>query len=276
VTVVAVEDRQAPAESVPVRARARGILVLYVAAIAVAEAMVAVGSGLAAALVDGVVLFVIVSHLAWSRLGHERPESSGDDTRILLVLAILPVLRITSLGVPLAGLPPIYWHLVISAPVLVAAHVAAKEAGLAAATIGLRIPSWRQQAAIAVAGIPLGLGAYLVVRPGVPEYSPGFGGALLAVISLTVFAAATEELVFRGLVQTVFDGVLRCPGVLWSTLLFTLFYVSSRDAGYVGYIGVVGLLFGWWARRTGSIVGVWVAHAYLLSGLVLVWPHVLT
>jgi membrane protease YdiL (CAAX protease family) len=57
-----------------------------------------------------------------------------------------------------------------------------------------------------------------------------------------------------------------------SAILFMATYLGSLSTGYVLFMGLVGLFFGWSAARTDSIWGVALAHAILKVGLLLVWP----
>lgn len=251
------------------------VLPAYVAAIAVAEVLVGFVDPVAGTLVDAVVLLAIVNHYAW--LGSQSGTTARvpSDAAALPVLALLPILRLASVAMPVTALPEIVWYAAVGAPVLAAAWVAARVAGLKAADIGLRVPSWPAQIATAAAGVPLGLAAYWIAQPDLVGGTSGVGRGLLGGAILLMCVGLLEELIFRGLVQTVFEGALRCPGIVWSTLLFALVYASSRDPAYIAFIAAVGAAFGWCARRTGSIVGVAAAHGLLVAGLLIAWPQAL-
>jgi membrane protease YdiL (CAAX protease family) len=95
---------------------------------------------------------------------------------------------------------------------------------------------------------------------------------LVGAVILTVFAASTEEVLFRGLLQHVVTDICPRSGVLWSAFLFASMYIGSLSVGYVLFMGLVGLFFGWCVRQTGSLWGVILAHGGLIVGLVCVWP----
>jgi membrane protease YdiL (CAAX protease family) len=275
VSVVAIRES---AEEQPVVAPrdVTRVLPLYVAAIAVAEILVDFVDPLAGMLIDALVLLALANHYTWAGSKHDTSSRVPGDTAVLPVLALLPILRMASLALPLTELPEILWYGAVGAVVLVAAALAARSAGLKPADIGLRVTSWPLQIATAAAGIPLGLAAYLIARPDLVPGASGAGRALLGEAILLVCVGVSEEVVFRGLIQTVFDGVLRCSGVVWSSVLFTLVYLGSGDPAYVVFIAAVGLAFGWWVRRTGSIVGVAMAHGLLVTGLLITWPQALS
>jgi len=242
---------------------------LYVAAIAIAEALIAFAAPLAGTVLYAFVLLIIINHDAWLR------AQSASESGVLMTLALLPVLRIASLTMPLTELPEIAWYAAVGTPVLFAATLASLWCGLTRADIGLVLPSWRPQAAVAATGVPLGLVAYLVAEPSAVAGTSGVPGMIAGALMLFVFVGLLEELVFRGMVQTVFEGALGLPGVFWSTMLFTVMYVGARNAAFVALMAAVGLAFGWFVRRTGSIVGVAAAHGLLASGLLIAWPQLI-
>jgi membrane protease YdiL (CAAX protease family) len=92
---------------------------------------------------------------------------------------------------------------------------------------------------------------------------------------LLLFSGLTLELVFRGLVQRGLTEVLGRGGIIAASALFAATFLGTESAGYVVFMGLVGAVFGWSYHRTGSIVGVSLAHGLLNVGLLLVWPAVL-
>ena len=260
-----------------VRERGRALVVpavvTYLAAIATAEVLVAFALPLAGAIVDATLIFVIVNHYLLLTM---RAGASAADQRaaaMIAVLALVPLLRLVSIAIPLMELREIYRPIAVAVPLLAAVVLVARVLSLRPADLGLRVGSWRIQAAIACGGIPLGLVAFAILRPPVPGAS--VTQLALEVGILVTFAVLAEELVFRGLVQRVFDGFLGCPGVIWSACLFALVYLGSHVAEYVAFVAGAGVLLGWCVHRSGSIVGVIAAHGLLVAGLVAVWPQVL-
>lgn len=194
---------------------------------------------------------------------------------VLPVLALVPLLRIVSLTIPVRDLPQIYWYAVTGAPMLVALALTGSffGAGWSRETFAL---AWsRTQALIGVAGLPLGLIAYLVLRPErlEPHLTPAlFAGGLLILIP---FNALMEELLFRGALQRVLVDVFGDVGVAATAVVFMTTYLGTRSPAYVVLVGLIGFAFGRCVRRTGSLAGVVVAHALTSIGLLLVWPYVL-
>ncbi len=201
--------------------------------------------------------------------------------RLLPALMLLPLLRLLSLTVPVREIPQLYWYAMIGTPLLLAAVVAAHALDLSWSDLGLRLHSrsplaWLYQATIALTGVPLSLAAFwLVPRPLPISTSLAGRDIILAPIILFLFTGFAEELIFRGILQQTARQALGPFSVIYSSVLFAAMYAGSLSPGYVIFIGLVGLFFGWCANRTGSLWGVVLAHSLLNIGMLLIWPVVL-
>jgi membrane protease YdiL (CAAX protease family) len=232
----------------------RGAVLAAVAAIVVAESVVAFVDPVAGAVLHGVVLLALL--LRWLMAGD----------LACLVLALVPLGRVTSLALTPEGLGAGAYALA-GFPLLVA--VVWMLRGLT----GERQPWWGRPRvlgiAVALSGIPLGLLAYFLADP--PEFPRGVG-MVLAVPVVFVFAGVLEELLFRGLVQRVLTGRFGTAGVVLADLLFVAAYLPTRDVGLILVMAVAGLGFGFHVRRTGGLASVAVAHGLLAAGALVVWP----
>ena len=87
---------------------------------------------------------------------------------------------------------------------------------------------------------------------------------------------AAEELLFRGLLQPLFAGLLAGSGILATTVLYAVTH-ADLDPGTLAVLVGANVAFGRFVRSTGSLTGVCVAHAALNVLLALVlpywWPH---
>ncbi|HYY02985.1 MAG TPA: CPBP family intramembrane glutamic endopeptidase, partial [Gaiellaceae bacterium] len=192
---------------------------------------------------------------------------------VLPVLALVPLLRIVSLTIPVRDLPQIYWYAVTGVPLLVALVLTGRFFG----------PTWsrdtfafgwsRTQALIGLGGLPVGLIAYLVLRPAriEPHLTPRI--FLLGLLILIPFNALMEELLFRGAVQRVLVTLFGDLGTAAAAVLFMATYLGTRSAPYIVLVGLTGFAFGRCVRQTGSLAGAVVAHALVSIGLILVWPY---
>jgi len=156
-------------------------------------------------------------------------------------------------------------------PVLLAAHLT-RRSGDPLAAIGLRRERWGQGVAlglgIATAIGGLGLAAYLVSRAAgfsvtvVPAALPDVWWRSAVLVLAACGNAALEEVVLVGYL------LYRCRQLGWSDARAASLSAGIRGAyhlyqGLAGCLGnlVVGLVFGRFYQRTGTIVPLVVAHA---------------
>lgn len=241
----------------------------YLAALAVAELTLLTSGLIAGALAHAIVMVALITHyLAAPRVGYRR---------LLLVLALPSLMRLIGLTVPIAATSPLLWIVAAGLPVLIAAVLCARAVGAYPSAM-LRWPGrgLAAQAAVAAGGVMHGLLAYLVLRPvAIVEPTPvGIAGALLG---LGVFAAFSEELIFRGVIQPIAAETFSSPvgGLLFSTIAFSIMYLGSLSLPFIVLMVAIGLFFGWIVQEGGSLWGVIGAHTLLSLGLLAVWPFVL-
>jgi uncharacterized protein len=238
---------------------------VYILAIVAAEVLgVTVDAALGFSAHALIVLALLVNYV-WNE--------SAPYRRMLPALMLVPLLRILSLALPSPAIPQIYWYLLVGVPVLLAAALAARLLQIPAARLGLNARFILVQVVIALTGLPLALAAYLVLRPE-PVVS-GSNWLLLAIGAgiLVVFAGFTEEFIFRGLVlQTTREVFGAQAAIIASSVLFAALYVGSLSLGFLILIGLVGVYFAVCVEKTGSLLGVTVAHSVMAIGLILVLP----
>ena len=240
------------------------VVVFYIAAIAAAEVVgVFVGVLLSIGLHAQLVLALLSSYMLMS-------ETFG--RRILPVLALAPLLRILSLTMPTPEVPQIFWHAMIGGPLLVAVALTARLLERSWTDVGLRLRMWPVQLSIALSGLPLSLWGFLFLRPKPLVATFDWRAVAIGSIILVVFSAFTEEVIFRGLLQQVASELFGRAGLLCSTALFAAMYIGSLSPSYTLFMTLVGLIFGWCVRWTGSIWGVVLAHGLLNIGMALIWP----
>jgi uncharacterized protein len=208
------------------------------------------------------VVVLLNHHLA--SLGAEF-DSSG----VFLVLALLPLAGLLSVVMPVAHVSPAAWPLVVGAPLLLALVLAAEQLGLGRDRVGLTLKYPAYQLGIGALGIPLGLLAFVGLRP-----EPLSGSVALAVVALSVLAFA-EELLFRGLLQPALCRLYGAAGIEVTSLLSASVALGVHSLPYALFVWLVSMGFGVATERTGSIAGTTVARTLMFIGLLIVWPHVL-
>ena len=261
------------------RDRAMLTLVGYVVALILAEACVAYWNVSVGALLEGALLLLLVNQYLVSQIG-DSARSSIDNratsAEAALALAFVPLVQLLSLSMAVGEVSPGARYVIVGAPVLAAGLLAVALGPFEEVALELAAWSWRVQGPICLLGIPLGLAAFAVAgRPdGLIENDDW---ALLAVwaVLLVVFTGFPEELLFRGVLQTGLTPVFGPASPAVAALLFGATYLAVGSAEYAGFAAVVGFGFGVLVRRTGSLLGVSIAHGLMNVGLLLVWPLVL-
>jgi uncharacterized protein len=255
----------------------RASLPVYVSAIVLAELLVAFVSPLAGVLVDAAVVLCMANHqlaLATGAAGAEDGDHGGD---LLPALALVPFLRLCSLALPLAGVPEAYWQLAVGTPVLLAAGIVARTGGLrhelraALARRGSRAPRAMGTGVGAVAGLVLGLPAYLLLEPR-PPASTAVIPLLAASVGVVICGAVLEEVVFRGLLQRALRRALGGGGVALGCVLYAAVYLGTDSVAAVAFFAALGALLAVAVERTGSLRGAIAAHGVLSFWLLIVWP----
>jgi hypothetical protein len=244
-----------------VRATVGGHTVAIAGALAI-EGLVSATAGAAACAL--LVAVLLNHHLA--TLGREANAEGS-----LLILGLVALAGLLAVAMPIEEVSPAGWPLLFAPPVLLAIALAAKHLAVGRCDVGLVLGAHWPQARIALAGVPLGLLAYALVRP-----APIAGGAAaaLAVVALALLAV-TEELLFRGLLQPRLVRLHGEAGVQWTAALSAAAALGTHSPAFALLAGLVAAGLGRATRRTGSIAGASAARALLFIGLLVVWPHVL-
>jgi membrane protease YdiL (CAAX protease family) len=246
----------------PLRAARTTVAALggYVAALAGAEAVAAFVAPVPAAGVEGVVLLTLLTHYL---LG------AGAGTRVFAALALVPVLRLSSLA--LASADPLAFLVVSGLPVLLAVVLAARALDLPG-VLALWEIRLRSQWHVALGALVLsGLAAPALGVASVTQHR-SLPSAALAALVVLVFAGVLEELIFRGMIQGALDPLLGGWSVPVADALFAATYLGSGSTPYAVFMAAFGMACGWWVRRTGSLAGAAIGHGLLAAGLLLLSP----
>lgn len=247
-------------------ASALSVCIVYLCAMAGAEALAAFVNPLWGFLVHFAVLSLLVIHSSLNDI--------QDSRRLFLTLGLVPFIRITSLAISAAEFSDIYWYLIIAIPVLVAIMAVARATGITPKEIGLNIYMWWVQVLIAVTGIGFGALEYLILKPEpmITEMRwPEMTGPVLILLLTT---GLVEEMAFRGAVQRAVQGVARW-GWIYVAFLYTSLQIWHKSPLHCLAVFGIALFYGWVVKKTGSIVGVSLSHGLINVGLYLVYPFIL-
>jgi len=240
----------------------------YSVAIGVGEVVGALGWVIPGAMLDAALVPILLGHFVWvERTPHRK---------LLPVLALVAMLRVLSIAAVVPRLPVVTWYVTVGSALLIGEILTIRlvEEPWERLNLALRRPVL--DLAIAAIGIPAGLIGYLVLRP--QPLMPGAGPLQIAagVVVLVVFAAFTEELLFRGLLQSIAIetfGIWRL-GMAYAAGMSGVMYLGSGSLPYTIGVGVYGLILGATILRGGSLWGAIASHGLALVGMAFVWPIV--
>jgi len=194
---------------------------------------------------------------------------------LYLSLAVLPLVRILAISTPFWLTGQAGHFAMVNLPLIVATVVAARYLGFHREQLGLTLRRWKVQIAVMASGLVIGALERLIIQP--PAMAPDLSLASIAwpVLSLLLFTGFSEELLFRGVLQTAAIRTLGPrAGIALIAAMFGALHIGWLSAVDVAFVTAVGVYFGWVVYRTGSIVGVTVAHGIANVVLFIVLPNV--
>ena len=249
--------------------RSAATIVGYVAALFVAELLLVDGGFLAGGISHLLLLVMLIYHHAITDDAAYRP--------ILLALTLPPLMRLVSLNVTVVELPVMLWFVMIGVPMFLATLLALRIIPIPLGPLVAAPSSAPLQIVVALSGIVHGLLLFLILRPValVPMAEPG--AALVSMVIMLLFVAILEEVIFRGVVQSVALKVTgsRAAAIAFGGVVYACMFVSAESAFAPLSMLAIGLLFGGTVALTNSLWGVIGAHAFMVIGLLIIWPAVL-
>lgn len=241
--------------------------IMYLVALAAAEVVTALVDAVAGVILHAIILSALIVHSSLA------PNKSYG--KLYLALAIVPLIRLVTLSLPLDRLTPIYQYLLASVPVLIACLLAIRILELQPSDIGLTFRKTAVQGLVALTGIGFGLAEYYILRPEPLVSALTLSEILVPSIVLLIATGFVEELAFRGIVQRCSMEALGSRGWVYTAVVFSVLQISYDSAMQWFFVLLVGLVFGWVVKRTGSLLGVSLAHGITNISLYVVIPLVL-
>ena len=197
----------------------------------------------------------------------------GSSADLFIAMGVLPLIRLLSYGMPLWLATPPTWFAMINVPLIVSVLVAARTLGYGRKELGLVPQRALVVLGLCAGGILIGSLERLIIQPAPLAGSLAFGDIWWPVLSLMLFTGLSEELLFRGVLQTAGVRALGAvPGIVFVALLFGIMHMGWLSALDLLFVFAVGLLFGWVVHRTRSIIGVTIAHGVANIMLFIVLP----
>jgi membrane protease YdiL (CAAX protease family) len=192
--------------------------------------------------------------------------------RLVLTLTFAPLIRLVSLTMPLARFPLVYWYLMTSIPLLVTAFLIAYVVGYSRQQIGLVLGKLPVQFLVGLSGLILGAIEYVLLRPE-PMFETFTWNSLgVPALILLVCTGFTEELIFRGIMQRSAVETIGNLGGLYVAAIFAMMHMGHASWMDIPFVFGVSLFFSWVVNKTGSILGVTIAHGLTNIMLFLILP----
>jgi hypothetical protein len=243
------------------------VAVGYLVLLALAESLIALGSIQAGLILDSLVLVGLLLHASLTT----KPSLS----LFLLGLSLAPLIRLLSLILPLALFPTIFWYLIVGVPMFVAVFLIIRFSGLSWRKVGLTAGNLPVQLLVGLTGFIFGYVEYMILRPSplVSAYRWELIG--LSALILFIFTGFLEELTFRGLMQSTSVPYLGIYALPYIAIVFAVLHLGNRSTLEFFFVLGVALFFGWVVQRSGSILGVTLAHGLTNITLYLIVPFML-
>jgi membrane protease YdiL (CAAX protease family) len=186
------------------------------------------------------------------------------ESKLILSLALVPLMRIFSLSLPLAQIAQIWWTPIVYLPLLGAALSALYTLEYKPSDIGLAWRGWPWQLPLTILGLGLGYIEYIILSP--QPLINGYTWSNVWLPALLIFACTglVEELIFRGVIQKSAVDMFGGMGIVYVSIIFAVLHfgwVVGPDAPTLAWLDIpfvlgVATLFGWIVKKTGSLWGV--------------------
>ena len=239
--------------------------IIYLLAITIAEAVTTV----AVQPMWGIVfhILILVAVIAHSAMATEYPHRE-----LLFTLALVPLVRIISLSMPLINIPQILWYPIIYVPLIVAAVMAVRILNYERGQVGITFGWLPLQLVVGLTGIGLGIVEYLILGPEAMVAEFTWQEIWLPAVILLLATGFGEEFIFRGVLLRSAMQAFSGWGIVYVSLLFAVLHMGFFSWLDIIFVFVVAMFFGWVVKKTGSLLGVTLAHGITNIMLFLVAP----
>lgn len=239
---------------------------LYLALVTIAELVTSVWNAPLGLLLHLAILIGLILH---SALTADTPIR-----KLALSLTLAPMTRLLSLSLPLLEFPQLAWYPLVSVPLLIALVIIVRQTHASRVDLRLTIGNLWLQLMLGGAGFALGVMEYVILQPEPLVSELTMRTMLLPALNLLIFTGFAEEVIFRGLLQTVAQPILRRDTLIYVSLLFAVLHIGYLSIVDVIFVFCVGLAFAYVAHWSKSIFGLTIAHGITNITLFLIAPYV--
>lgn len=195
--------------------------------------------------------------------------------KIHMALMLLPVLRLINISMPVFFETSMYIFIFTYGSLAIPVTFIVMNQRESFEEIGITTKNFLPYMIISIPlGFLLGLGEYMIIRPGylIPDLT--FGNMLQLTIIMVFFVGLVEELIFRTILQTRLEQELSVQEALIITsLLFGLMHSGYGTLNELLYTGVVGFVMGFAFYKTRSLPFIAVLHGFVNIFLYGVFSH---
>jgi membrane protease YdiL (CAAX protease family) len=245
----------------------RGLALVYLVALTIAEVLTTLIEPRVGMFLHGLIFIALLAHANFLPRGRQRS--------FLLALSLAPLIRLVSLSMPLPDFPFVYWYLIVGAPLVIAAIFAMRLTKINTGMVGLKWHKLPWQLVVGAAGIGIGLIEYYILRPDPLVAEFNWRQMLLPAIILLLFTGFLEEFIFRGLMQYNSARTLGRFGLFFVAAIFAVLHIGYRSILDVIFVFIVAVFFSLVVQRTGSLLGVTLAHGITNISLFLIFPFLI-
>ena len=241
------------------------VCLVYLAGMAAAEY---INLYLSAAVGISLYLLILFSLMIWGALTKDSAQRG-----LWLALGLAPLIRIISLAMPVTlTISQYIWYIIISIPIIAALVTVSRALKFNPDNIGLNFNQPVEQALIGLSGAVLAAFGYFLLKPAAWTTALTVQSTLFPALVLLIFTGFIEELAFRGVMQRTANAI-GSYGWIYVAAVYAVFQIQQGSWLYCLAAMAVGLYFGYVVKRTGSIIGVGLAHGLFNIGLYLILPH---
>ena len=140
--------------------------------------------------------------------------------------------------------------------------------------LGIKRENLGRNCLLGLAGIPMGIVEYLILRP--PPPAPHFDPLyfIQSAAYMLFFVALGEEILFRAMIQRSLAALMTpWSSVFWSALIFTSMHTIWRSIPELLFVFAAGLLLGAVYTKTGNLTGPILIHAVNNIMLIAIMPY---
>lgn len=192
---------------------------------------------------------------------------------LLQAMILLPLIRIMSSIIPLSGIQPIYWLLIMFLPILIAIVVLMQSQNINRRSIGFISGDLPFQLGFGCTGLFLGYVEYQIIQPTALIPSLNLINIIFAGVIIFISTGVIEEIIFRGIIQRNAENLIgKLWGVIFASVMFTILSIGWNSLTDLTFIFLVSMFYGYVFQKTRSILGVAISHGLCNVVLFIILP----